>query len=197
MHKVEKLIILLNFLLFFFSCANNNNHILFSEKTLFKTITYTTGSCFGRCPITAGYIDDSLNFYFFGGRYSDEDTLSLGYYKGKIPDTAWHLANSKSENLKKYFDSAWEVNVDGWPIEINFTDTLDVNKKIIGELDNMPDSIYTFVVWLQGLSRAIHLEKITDTTFFEKTNIDKRNITLMLPPPPPIKSVNFKPPKNK
>lgn len=132
MHKAEKLIILLNFLLFFFSCANNNNHILFS---LFKTITYTTGSCFGRC--------------------------------------------------------------DGWPIEINFTDTLGVNKKVIGEPDNMPDSIYTFVVWLQGLSRAIHLEKITDTTFFEKTNIDKRNITLMLLPPPPIKSVNFKPPKNK
>lgn len=202
MFLIKKLLIALICSIFFFvRCTNNNNHILLPKKTFFKKITYTTGSCFGECPITAGYIDDSLNFYYFGGRYSEEDSLPSGYYKGKMPDTIWYLANSKSENLKKYFDSTWEVNVDGWPIEINLKDTLGINKKIAGEPGNMPDSIYAFVAWLQGLSRTLKLEKINDTIFFEKTNIKKEGFRIPPPPKllklPPINILKFMPPKNK
>ena len=201
MSFTKKLIVPLIFSLFFcFCCTNNKNHIVLHKKTFFKKVTYTTGLCFGSCPLTAGYIDDSLNFYFFGGRYSEKDSLPLGYFKCKIPDTIWYEINTKSENLKKYLDSSWEVNEDGWPIEINFTDTFNINRKISGEPNHMPDSIYFFVTFLQRLSRKIKLEKITDSVFFGETKILKERFRLPSSPPPPylpIKKINFTPAKKK
>ncbi len=180
------------FLFIIFSCSSIKNEKI---KPLFKKITFTTGLCFGTCPQTAGYIDDSLNFYFFGGLHAEKDSLPDGYYKSKISDTLWDQINDKAIGLEKFLDSSWEVNVDGWPIEINFTDRLNRNRKISGEPDAMPNNIYFFVDWLQKISRKIQLQKITDSTFFQATNIKLESFRS--PPPPPNETIKFIPPKKK
>ena len=164
-----------------------------NKKAYFKQITYSTGLCYGTCPETAGYIDDSLNFYFFGGKYAEKDSLLVGYYKGVVSDTIWLETNNKAILLKKYFDSSWEINPDGSAIQINFIDSTNRNIKISGD-DMMSDSIYFFVKWLQKLSKRLTLKEITYSSFFEKTGIQKSNLRL---PPPPLKAPVFSHPQTR
>jgi hypothetical protein len=164
-------------------------------KTAFEKITFTTGLCYGTCPQTAGYIDDSLNFYFYGGEYADRHSLPVGYYKGTINDSLWLEINTKAIALKQYFDSSWEKNSDAPPIEINFIDSATVARRILGD-DMMPKNVFDFLKWLQNLSKKILLQKITDSIFFQKTQI--RIESFRIPPPPPIDSIQFfTPPKKK
>jgi hypothetical protein len=179
--------------LIFFSCSNQISNHQF-RKTFLKKIIFRTGLCFGTCPLTAGYIDDSLNFYFYGGKYAERDSLPVGYYKGRIIDTLWLETNNKAIALNKYFDSSWEINVDGSAIEINFIDSFNTNRKISGD-DMMPDSVYLFVRWLQKLPKKLQLEKITDSAFLKATDIKIE--VMRLAPPPPLEKIKFTPPKKK
>jgi len=178
------------FLLIIISCDSVKRE---KPVSLFTNITFTTGLCYGTCPQTAGYIDDSLNFYFYGGKFAERDSLSVGYYKGKIDNTIWAEVNNKAIRLKKYLDSTWDINIDGSAIEIKFTDSFNKSKRILGD-EMMPEKVYSFVKWLQQLSQKLKLKKISDTIFFRETNlkiIDRRL------PPPPLKINKFIPPKTK
>lgn len=174
------------------SCSNQDLNPP-NRKSYFTQISYTTGLCYGTCAETAGYFDDSLNFYFFGGKYSERDSLLVGYYKGVVSETTWAEINDKANLLRKYFDSSWDINVDGSAIEINFINTSDRKIKIAGD-DMMPDSVYSFVKWLQKLPLRFIFKEITESFFFEKTGIQKSNFKR---PPPPLESPAFTPPQTR
>ncbi|HEY8688537.1 MAG TPA: DUF6438 domain-containing protein [Chitinophagaceae bacterium] len=173
------------------SCSSVKNE---KVKTELHKIIITTGDCYGTCPSTITYIDDSLSFYFAGLEFAKRNNIPTGYFKGKISDTLWDLINAKTKSLKyQILDSVYNHSNDDQSLQIMFEDSSRAQKIISAQEASLPDTIRSFVYWVADLYKKISLNKIDSITFISQ--IPMSSFPHKLKPPPDIIKIML--PKNK
>lgn len=159
------------------SCNSDKSNNI--RKNHITKVCFATGGCFGPCPFLAFEIDSSLNYKFFGGKYS----TTTGFFKGRVSQEFWDTLNIKFEHINyKQLDTLYEHSIDDLSIEtiLHFDNK---QKHIYAQSASLPDSIMTVFSWLMKSCKNIALIKITDGDTLFETKI--QNPLLMPPPPPP------------
>src|ERR1700754_3027346 len=72
-----------------------SNHKLEARANEISKISFASGGCFGSCPFLAIEVDSSLNYKYYGGKYSEKQ----GYFTGRISPTLWDSINIKFEKI--------------------------------------------------------------------------------------------------
>ena len=148
-----------------------NDSLITCQETKFKTISISSGLCYGNCPMQAIEIDSSGNLFFFGIAYAFKE----GNYKGKLNfqnlDTIKHLLSAaiiNRESLKLYSTG---IDAPGTEMKIVLenNDTVIIDGESIGSnyrlwqiFSNLTNSIKT-----SGMVKNTTPHKFLSTKYIE------------------------------
>ncbi|MDP3393071.1 DUF6438 domain-containing protein [Sediminibacterium sp.] len=165
------------------ACVDKKNEAI-KRQDQFKTISFATGGCYGKCPFLAIQIDSSLTYKFYGGRYTEKQ----GFFTAKVTQGFWDSLNIKMEQAKfKQLDTLYNASVDDMSIESYFTYG-QIRKPLYGQEMDLPDNIRSVFYWLMDSYKKLQLTKV-DTLLFET------KIQFGQGPIPPPKIIKFTPPE--
>jgi hypothetical protein len=144
------------------SCKTNK---LENKTYEISRIAFASGGCYGACPLLAIEIDSSLNYKFYGGRYSDMP----GYYVGKISQELWDSINTKFEKVDfKHLDTSYQFSVDDLATQtiIFYSNT---RKIVNAQSASLPGAVDSLLTWLMYSYRKVKLVESKDSLTFYST----------------------------
>lgn len=159
--------ILILFAFIFYSCQEQSNKGREKQQTQLRQnkitkLSFATGGCLGECPFMALEIDSTLDFKFYGGKYSKLQ----GFYSGKISQSIWDSINIKFEPLQNRNLDNGIRTLDDMAIQniIHFGKTI---KNISAQEMELPEDVRNDYHWLMEVYKKGDLTKMTDTIHFE------------------------------
>lgn len=145
-------------------------------------ISYSTGACFGNCPITAIEIKSNGQFKYFGGTNSD----LKGFYKGQLNNNCFNEIVEKIYHSRILSsDESLLPPIDAPPTELIIEYNNSKRKKIIGYEGDFTPRLRELT---QSIKTSIQCATINEVT--QQLNFDTevhKPYEIPPPPPPPIK----------
>jgi len=125
-------------------------------------------------------IDSSLNYYFYGVRY----TKKLGLYHSKISQGFWDTLNLYFEAVNyKHLTISHEDVVDDPVYEcVIYFEHDSVN--IFAHSENIPDNVKGLFYWLGKTYENEDLKPMSNDSCIELSTRMKQSLRIVVPPPP-------------
>ena len=134
-----------------------NDSLILRKKTIFKTISLSSGLCYGSCPKQAIEIDSIGNLHYFG----IANVHKKGYYKGKVNnqslDTIGHLLSAAliNRDVFKLYRIPKDAQGTELVIILNNCDTITIN----GDAGNFNYRLCQLCFKLKNFIETVNLEK--------------------------------------
>jgi hypothetical protein len=179
--------------------AHKHDTIKFTKVSAKNNITpaaiyFTSSGCFGTCPIQAFEIDSSLNFLFYGERYTNQ----TGGYRGKLSRSEYEyllnqVRNLPLSSLQEYYEAPW-TDDQTLGVTITYKDTA-VQSVAYGHFKE-PMELHILFRNLLKIYEAVplHADSSVTSEYF-LTHPPQKTFTHGLFAPPKVLPPNMTPPK--
>lgn len=146
-----------------------------SRKNEISRISFSSGGCNGTCPFLAIEIDSSLQYKYYGGRFSEKP----GFYTGTIPAAFWDSINTGFEKVDfKHLDTSYQASVDDLATQTVLFYS-GQRKTINAQSASLPRAVDSLLTWIMYSFRRVPLVRSRDSlTFYTNCQYG----VLILPP---------------